>query len=243
MNHAVANGAQRVTLPGDPAVTTLIAHIHDREEKHLAAIARELHDEFGGLLVGALMDIAWVAQRAAALPPDARAKLARAQQTLGQAVDRKRKLVEDLHPSLLDNVGLFATLQWRVDDLSTRAGVPCELELPREEPALSKKAGIAVYRIADALLELVTAGQPSLTVLKVSVEGGEIVMTVSTPDRLEPAGGEMQPPDAAGECALASVLYRVRAYGGQFSSHANAIGLGVAEARFPLHLLQQEKQA
>ena len=227
-------------MPGDPT-TTLIAHIHDREENHITAIARELHDEFGGLLVGALMDIAWVTQQARSLAPDIKAKLLRAQQTLSQAVDRKRKLVEELHPSLLDNVGLFAALQWHVDDRGSRAGVACELELPREEPVLTKKAAVAIYRITGALLDLVAAGQPSLTLLKIDVETDEIVLTVSNQDR--PKGAEIRATDAAGECALASVLYRVRAFGGQLSSGSSAVGLGIAEARFPLHQLQQEQQA
>src|ERR1700730_11303739 len=99
---------------GDPAASasSLIEHIQGVMEHQKAVLARDLHDELGGLLVGAVMDLAWVEQHMSAPPAELKQTLVRARQTLAAAIDMKRKLIEELRPTLLDNVGVFAALRW-----------------------------------------------------------------------------------------------------------------------------------
>src|ERR1700681_376924 len=54
--------------PGDPAASasSLIEHIQGVMEHQKAVLARDLHDELGGLLVGAVMDLAWAEQHMSA---------------------------------------------------------------------------------------------------------------------------------------------------------------------------------
>ncbi len=78
-------------------------------EAEKSSLARTLHDEVGGLLVGAVMDMSWIAQRSD-LADVAKDKLARAIGLLRAAIDIKRKVVEALSPSLLDQVGLCSTI-------------------------------------------------------------------------------------------------------------------------------------
>jgi signal transduction histidine kinase len=73
-------------------------------EKHL--LARQLHDHFGSVLISAKMDIESVSVRLAEAPPELATRLRRAQSALEEAVELKRRLIEDLRPSLLDNLGL-----------------------------------------------------------------------------------------------------------------------------------------
>ena len=110
---------------GDPAASasSLIEHIQGVMEHQKAVLARDLHDELGGLLVGAVMDLAWAEQHMSAPPAELKQKLVRARQTLAAAIDMKRKLIEELRPTLLDNVGLFAALRWYVDRFARAAGL------------------------------------------------------------------------------------------------------------------------
>jgi CHASE3 domain sensor protein len=92
----------------------LSTHLQNVAEREKAVLARELHDELGGLLVGARMDISWAEQHLAGDHPEVKQRLHRVQQNLSAGVDLKRRIIEELRPTLLDNVGLFAALRWQL---------------------------------------------------------------------------------------------------------------------------------
>jgi signal transduction histidine kinase len=125
----------------------------DIEEEKLA-LARKLHDELGGLLVGAIMDIGWIAQQSGHCER-VREKLARATGLLRAAIDMKREVIENLRPTLLDNVGLFATLRWHLKASCDAAGVPYSQNFPPSEMSLHSDLKIAVFRIFQEALKYV----------------------------------------------------------------------------------------
>jgi signal transduction histidine kinase len=141
----------------DWASSGLIAHIQNSTEHEKAALARELHDELGGLLVGAVMDLAWAEQHLAAPPAELKQKLIRARQTLSAAIDLKRKLIEELRPTLLDNVGLLAALRWHVQAMCTRVGIACVIHLPDDEPRFLPNIPIALFRIVQEAFAVMVA--------------------------------------------------------------------------------------
>lgn len=192
--------------------TSVIAHLHSLEEQRITAVARELHDELGGLLVGAMMDLAWIKQRSA-VNGEMSEKLARAQQTLSQAISRTRRMVEELRPSLLENVGLFAALRWHVKEACDRAGLRCEIELPEHQPPLSPDASIALYRIAEALLIAVIRTADDRVAARVSVE--KDALSVSIGNEREASGTITDDPRQPGE--FTSIAYRVGSIGGSIS--------------------------
>ena len=125
----------------------------DIEEEKLA-LARKLHDELGGLLVGAIMDIGWIAQQSGHCEL-VREKLARATGLLRTAIDMKREVIENLRPTLLDNVGLFATLRWHLKASCNAAGVPYSENFPPSEMSFPSDLKIAVFRIFQEALKYV----------------------------------------------------------------------------------------
>src|ERR1700730_5543593 len=83
----IAAGPIGVASDQEPGASSLIAHIQGAMEHQKALLARELHDELGGLLVGAVMDLAWAEQHMSAPPAELKQKLVRARQTLAAAID------------------------------------------------------------------------------------------------------------------------------------------------------------
>jgi signal transduction histidine kinase len=132
-----------------PTAQGLVSHIQTVNEQERAYLARELHDELGGLLVAAVMDLSWVEQHVDGAENDMQRRLRRLRQALSGAVDLKRKIIEELRPTLLDNVGLFAALRWLVGHVCLVAGVPSATTLPSVEPNFSREAAIALFRIAQ----------------------------------------------------------------------------------------------
>jgi signal transduction histidine kinase len=143
--------------PAWPSLPGLISHIQTVAEREKAVIARELHDELGGMLVAASMDLAWLELHVA--PPteveaspaagEIRRRLHRLRDTLGQAVDIKRKIIEELRPTLLDNVGLFAALRWLVSTTAARTGLASVIRFPAAEPHFNPDSAIALFRMAQ----------------------------------------------------------------------------------------------
>lgn len=141
--------------PGDLYLGLLATTEADR-----ARLARELHGELGGLLIATRIDVSLLVRQVATDDPDFRQRAQRIQAALDAAIDLKRRLVEELRPSLLDNMGLAAALGWQAEETCSAAGIDLRLELPEQEPALGPDAAIALFRFGqEVLAEIVRQGQ------------------------------------------------------------------------------------
>jgi len=214
--------------------SALIAHIQSATENQKALLARELHDELGGMLVGAVMDLAWAEQHLSAPAAELRQKLVRARQTLSSAIDLKRRLIEDLRPTLLDNVGLFAALRWHVQAACGMASIACTISLPDEERRFLPHVPIALFRIVqEAFAVIIAQGHPAAAELHVTSTPQEISFKFVS-QRIADDGA---PQDELEPHALTAVRYRTNALGGSFAYDANpAAGIRIT-ATFPLEAM------
>src|ERR1700760_1860496 len=110
--------------------SALLEETWARSEVLRQRLARRLHDDVCGQLIGSLMDLTLIRNQ---LPPtlsEISGKLQRSCDVLSAAVRANREWGEELRPSLLDNVGLFAALKWHVVETCRTAGIPCSPRLP-----------------------------------------------------------------------------------------------------------------
>jgi signal transduction histidine kinase len=207
----------------------LIAHIQAATEQQKALLARELHDELGGLLVGAVMDIAWVEQHVDTPSAELKQKLTRARQTLSAAIDLKRSLIEELRPTLLDNVGLFAALRWHVQALCSRAKIPCTIRLPEEEARFVPNTPINLFRIVQEAFALITEGDRIANVdFAVTVADQVLTMTITTGASATAASASEEKTHA-----VEAIAYRTAMLGGKFKYDNGAPGVTSMTASFP----------
>src|SRR3954470_12195192 len=103
-------------------LASLSAFLQTHAEREKAALARELHDELGGILTPAKMDLAWLQARLGS-QPEYGERMARLGRLIDQGIDLKRRIIERLRPSLLDHLGLGAALQWYVEEACRQAGI------------------------------------------------------------------------------------------------------------------------
>src|ERR1041384_3433662 len=105
-------------------LSELATHLQISAEAERSALAKELHDELGGLITAAKMDMAWLSSHIGdSLDPAADEKFRSVVQMLNQAMTLKRRVVESLRPSLLDNFGLPVALRSHLDENCGRAGL------------------------------------------------------------------------------------------------------------------------
>ena len=139
-------------------LSQLATELQNATEAERSALAKELHDELGGLITAAKMDMAWLtAHLGTALDAAAEEKVRAIVQMLNQAMVLKRRVVERLRPSLLDHFGLTVALRSHFEEYCALAGVECVTTLPEEAFDLPPATQLALFRIAQEALARVLA--------------------------------------------------------------------------------------
>ena len=92
-------------------LTELTQHIQTAREDERHRLARNLHDDLGALLTSAKLDAARIKSRISTAAPEALELLAHLVGTLNSGIALGRRIIEDLRPSALSNLGLAATLE------------------------------------------------------------------------------------------------------------------------------------
>jgi signal transduction histidine kinase len=208
----------------------LSTYLQDRAEREKANLARELHDELGGLMVGARMDISWAQQHLSTNDADLKLRLNRVQQNLSAGVDLKRRIIEELRPTLLDNVGLFAALRWQLKETCHNAGLKCNEYYPEEEPSFTAQASIALFRIAqEAFTNIIRHSGAKAVDITLDTDEDDIVFRIAD----DGAGIAAGKSTALGSHGVASMRHRVRALGGRLEVTGSPAGGTLVVARIP----------
>lgn len=224
---------EAVAAPMSPTEETqlecegLVTHLQNATELKDTALSHELHDDLGGLMGAAVMDLEAVRRVKPALSQNALNRVDRVKRTLEQAIDLKRRVIEELRPSILDNFGLFAALRWQLKKTWSHSGVVATENFPDIEPQFESHAATSLFRIAQEALSIALKRvSVKSTDLTVSVDHGNFCMRFSD-DGVPNA--ETQPEDPA--MILASIRHRIRTMGGKvqlFSAEAGATVLTVS---------------
>ncbi len=208
----------------------LSTHLQNVAEHEKERLAHELHDELGGLLVGARMDVSWAEQHLKDADPAVNQRLTRVQQSLAAGVDLKRRIIEELRPTLLDNVGLVAALRWLLKATCGRAGLRCVERYPDEESVFTPKASIALFRIAqEALANIVKHASASAVSLSLEIDDQHVVLRIADDGH----GITAEQFHATGAHGFASMRHRIRALSGRFDVVAGERGGTVVTAEVP----------
>ena len=128
-------------------LSSLSAFLQTHSEREKQRLARELHDQLGGILTPAKMDLAWLIERLGA-DPQFGARMTRLSTMIDQGIDLKRRIIENLRPSLLDHLGLGAAVRWYVDETCGAAGIACEAKIGKFE-RLPADLEIALFRVVQ----------------------------------------------------------------------------------------------
>jgi signal transduction histidine kinase len=189
----------------------LVRRIQASTEKQRVSLSRELHDEMGGLLVSAVMDIAYTEQNLK-MDDQLRQRLARVRSALAEAIDLKREIIENLRPTLLDNFGLIEAIKWELKHECGRAQLACTGSYPDVEPAFTQEAAIGLFRIVQESL-IIALRQPAVKAAQVAfeIDQDEVRITVSH-DGETSSDAALSNEDFFAICVIA---HRVHALGGR----------------------------
>ena len=212
-------------------LSSLSAFLQTHSEREKQRLARELHDQLGGILTPAKMDLAWlIAHQDEGDDPQFRDRMSRLSGMIDQGIDLKRRIIENLRPSLLDHLGLAAAVRWYVDETCGAAGIACNVKIGRLE-RFAPDLEIALFRVAQESLNNVLRHAQAKTV--------ELVIERTPPGlRLaicdDGVGIDDVEEARANSHGLAGLAQRMRAIGGTLEIHSGK-GAGTrVEAFLPL---------
>ncbi|HEV7135953.1 MAG TPA: sensor histidine kinase [Steroidobacteraceae bacterium] len=203
-------------------LSALSTHLQELSEREKSELARNLHDELGGLLTAAKMDLSWLQSRVP--DPALQERLAQLGGVLDEAMDLKRRVVEDLRPSLLDHFGLPTAVRAYVDSTCAKAGLRTDLTLPEDDVPMPKETAIALFRIVqEGVTNVIRHAAAGSVTLRFAFECDACRFTLSDDGR----GFDTADPKFRWSHGLMGMRQRVRALGGQIEIESSP-GAGTA---------------
>ena len=189
-------------------LTELARHLQTAREDERNRLARDLHDELGALLTAAKLDVARLKSRLGLLTPEATDRLSHLNETLNSGIALKRRIIEDLRPSSLSNLGLVAALEILTREFSDRSNidVQCTLETVRLKPS----AELMVYRLVqEAITNIAKYADAKRVEVILATRDQRVTITV-TDD-----GVGFDPTTRSAGHGLLGMRYRVESEGGR----------------------------
>ncbi|MFC0773685.1 PAS domain S-box protein [Terrimonas alba] len=161
------------------SIRKLTGHLQNVREEERLHISREIHDELGQLLTVLKMDVSWLNKRIEPENAAAKEKLAEILGLIDSTVKSVRRIASELRPTLLDDLGLLAAMEWHLEEFERRSGIETESSLPEIEQPLPDALKIGLFRIFQESLTNV-ARHSGAKKVKVSLQqrDKELVLTV-----------------------------------------------------------------
>lgn len=186
----------------------------EAQETERRAIAQELHDEISQALMATRMNLRDLEQQAGEGPLGQHAKDASA--IVAQLLEQVRQLSLDLHPTVLDDLGLAASLRWLV---RTRAGsgtLNVVLDLAEDLPRLTSAIEHTLFRVFQEALSNVLrhSGARNLEV-KLKLEESELQLDICDDGKGFDPGAARKHALAGASLGVIGMQERVRLAGGR----------------------------
>lgn len=203
----------------------LAEHLVTAREDERNRLARELHDEMGGVLTAMQFELARL-KRLPALPGTAFERIAGFERRLNDSIALKRRIIENLRPSSLEQLGLQVALEMLCADMASIGGLPVHA---RVQPlAVGKDAELSLFRVAqESLTNVLKHAQASSILVVLRATRAWVQLTV------EDNGHGFDPAAiSAGRHGILGMRLRIEAHGGELNVDS-APGTGT---RISVHL-------
>jgi len=207
------------------ALTAKLIGAQEEESKHLA---RELHDAFSQKLAVLGMEIAALAHVAS---PELRGRLLEVTTQIGELAADIHRISRQLHPALLDDLGLAAALKSECAAFSQQYGIPAEFDPDDLPEAVPYEISLCLYRVSQECLRNV-GKHAKATLVRVVVTGGIDEIAIEIADSGD--GFDLAGIEGSRGLGLISMEERVRLVNGTFSIRSQPGAGTVVNVRVPL---------
>ncbi len=198
---------------------SLAARLQAVREEERTRIARELHDEFGQMLTALRMDLSILERMVwkTVSEPLARMslfeKIGSISELLEKTIRSTRRIITELRPAVLDELGLSTAIQWQALEFENRTGVRCRIARLQHDLVFDQDVSTAIFRILqEALTNVAKHASATNVTISLRSEGGTVVMEI-VDDGKGMAEDKQKDPTSTG---ILGIRERVLALNGQF---------------------------
>lgn len=173
--------AEQALLRSQTELRQLAGHLETAKEAERKRIAQEIHDELGGIFTGIKAYISVYVERikrAGQTPDPLLMEVASLADNGFQAV---RRVITDLRPSVLDQLGIWTALEWYANQIEKRSGLECACTIDKEladmeiEPELSTM----LFRVVqEALTNTVRHAEATRVAVLAGIENAELTLEI-----------------------------------------------------------------
>jgi len=158
---------------------SLSAHLQAVREGERTSIAREIHDDLGQTMTALKMDFSLLNR----LIPKEEKVLLRKTESMSKLVDMilqdTKRISTELRPGLLDDLGLFAAIEWQAEEFQNRTRIKCEVTLGPENIVLDRDRSTAIFRIfQETLTNIARHANATKVSINLKGKGGKLTLKV-----------------------------------------------------------------
>ncbi|MBA7636377.1 hypothetical protein ES703_43995 [subsurface metagenome] len=192
-----------------------LSHVTKVQEEERKRIARELHDDTSQALYALSRQVDNFARNNSRQAPNTTAFLKELQEQLNKTLQGIRRFTQELRPSMLDDLGLLATLRWQVSDLEKQSGVEVRLTVIGIERRFSAEMELTIFRIVqEALRNVEKHAQASKVEVKIEFCEGKTKISIGDNGKGFDSGRSLADLPREGKLGIAGMEERVRLLNG-----------------------------
>jgi len=192
----------------------LASHLQELREEERKIIARESHDELGGLLTALKMEISLLGKGQSALAGSCLDSYESALGLVDQSISMIQRITSNLRPRILDDFGLVPAMEWHLKDFQKRSGIACTLRAGGRGLVMEKNKAAAVFRIfQEALTNVARHAKAGAVNVSLRALGGKLRMRVAD----DGIGIEESSVVATSSYGIMGIRERAQSLGGQVS--------------------------
>jgi signal transduction histidine kinase len=215
----------------------LLEKLITAQEDERRRIARELHDEAGQALTALIVNLE-VAEHASSVPADQQ-RLSRLRAIAEDTLGELRKMIYDLRPTILDDLGLAAAIRWYVKETVEPQGLQVDLAISGLDQRMAPHIETAAFRILqEACTNILKHAGASRARVEVTVADGGIHLTVQDNGRGFDPTAVSQSREGRG-MGLLGMQERAELLGGTWKLSSQPEGTRV-EAFIPVEAVRRE---
>jgi PAS domain S-box-containing protein len=160
----------------------LASHLQDVREEEQKRIAREVHDELGQQITGLKMDVAWIWKKMAGIKEGVsiQERLKEMTTLLDSAVKTIRKIASELRPSILDDMGLIAAMEWQTLEFQKRFSIPVAFKSAVRQLELDPTVATNLFRLyQESLTNIARHAEAKNVYTELEVNKKQITLSVT----------------------------------------------------------------
>lgn len=161
-------------------IQALVAHMEVVREEERTRIARELHDELGQTLTAIRMNLRQLGRLAGAGHTGMHERIDAVEAIVEDAMLSVRRISQELHPRILDTLGLGGAIEWEAGEFRKRMGIRCRCAVPADDIPLSESAKTHIYRLfQEAMTNISRHARATAVEVALDWDGTALTLQVS----------------------------------------------------------------